>query len=150
MSGAPTMDKCLVDTDILSEFLRGKNAQVQDRAREYLREHGRLTISAVTVFEVVRGRHQAKQAERATQFIAWANHNVDVLSFDTACAARAGQIAGTLLSTGTPLSVADVIIGATAAVHDLVVVTGNTKHYGRLVSFGVRCDNWRVARAEMP
>ena len=32
------MDNCIVDTDILSEYLRGKNADVQDRAREYLEE----------------------------------------------------------------------------------------------------------------
>jgi hypothetical protein len=62
-SGARTMDNCLVDTDILSEYLRGKNSEVQDRAREYREEHGRLTISVVTVFEVVRGRHQANQSE---------------------------------------------------------------------------------------
>ena len=115
------MDKCLLDTDVLSEYLRGRNVQVQDRAREYLREHGRLTISVVTVFEVVRGRHHAKQPERAAQFLGWVNQNADVLGFDTACAVRAGEIAGAMLSGGTPLAVADVMIGATAAVQGLVL-----------------------------
>ena len=63
------MDKCIVDTDILSEYLRGKNADVQDRAREYLEEHGRFTMSVVTMFEVVRGRHQANQPSELRNFL---------------------------------------------------------------------------------
>ena len=65
MRGARAMDKVLVDTDILSDFLRGKNAAVRDRARSYLTDRQRLTLSVVTVFEVVRGRHHAGQVQRA-------------------------------------------------------------------------------------
>jgi tRNA(fMet)-specific endonuclease VapC len=137
------MGKSLVDTDILSEYLRGKNVHVRNRAREYIREHGRLAISAVTIFEVVRGRHQANQLEPAAKFVAWAKTNADVLDFDPVCAERAGEIAGAMLRVGTPLAVADVIIGATAVAHGLALVTGNTKHYERLVTFGLRLENWR-------
>lgn len=138
------MDKCIVDTDILSEYLRGKNEDVQDRARVYLEEHGRFTVSVVTMSEVVRGRHQANQPERATQFLEWANQSAAVLGFDVASAAKAGEIAGTMLKGGTPLAVADVIIAATAVVHEVVLVTGNTKHYERLAPFGLRLENWRT------
>lgn len=138
------MDKCIVDTDILSEYLRGRNADVQHRAREYLVEHGRFTISVVTMFEVVRGRHQANQPERAGQFLEWAKTNADVLGFDAACAAKAGEIAGAMLRAGTPLAVADVIIGATALVHGLVIVTGNVRHYDRLALYGLSVENWRA------
>jgi tRNA(fMet)-specific endonuclease VapC len=96
------------------------------------------------VFEVVRGRYQANQPERATQFLEWANRSAEVLGFDVASGAKAGEIAGTMLKGGTPLAVADVIIAATAVVHELVLVTGNTKHYDRLVPFGLRLENWRI------
>ena len=59
------MNRAIVDTDILSDLLRGKNPWVQRLAAAYLAEHERLTISALTVFEVVRRRHQAAQPERA-------------------------------------------------------------------------------------
>lgn len=49
-----------------------------------------------------------------------------------------------MLSGGTPLAVADVLIGTTAIVQDLVLVTGNTKHYERLGPFGIMLENWRV------
>jgi tRNA(fMet)-specific endonuclease VapC len=138
------MEKSLVDTDILSEYLRGKNVQVRDRAREYIAEHGRLAISVVTVFEVVRGRHQASQIARAARFLAWIKTGVDVFAIDAACAARAGEMAGEMQRAGTPLAVADVIIGATAIVTGRVLVTGNAKHFERLVPFGLSVQNWRI------
>jgi predicted nucleic acid-binding protein len=136
------MDKVLVDTDILSDFLRGKDAAVRDRARAYLADRQRLTLSVVTVFEIVRGRHHAGQVQQATTFLEW-TRTAELLPFDTACAVRAGEIAGALYQAGRPLAVADVLIGATALVHGLVVATANVKHYERLVPLGLRLENWR-------
>jgi tRNA(fMet)-specific endonuclease VapC len=107
------MTRTVVDTDILSDFLRGKNVQVQNRAQEYIRDQGRLSISVVTVFEIVRGRHQANQPERAAQFLTW-SQGADVLPFDAACARVGGEIGGALLRSGTTVGVADVLIAATA------------------------------------
>jgi len=45
------MTKVLLDTDILSEILKGKNAVVAARASDYLAAHGRFTTSAVSVAE---------------------------------------------------------------------------------------------------
>ncbi|MGB8296655.1 MAG: hypothetical protein WCG85_14600 [Polyangia bacterium] len=44
------MNRTLLDTDILSDFLRGQNGNVLRRAQAYIGEHARLTLSAVTVF----------------------------------------------------------------------------------------------------
>jgi hypothetical protein len=45
----------LLDTDILSEIIKGKNAAVAARAAAYLAEQGRFTTSAVSVAEIVYG-----------------------------------------------------------------------------------------------
>ena len=58
------MQKTLLDTDILSDFLRGKNLNVVRRAEAYLGEYGHFTVSVVTVFEIVRGRYQAHGLRR--------------------------------------------------------------------------------------
>jgi len=94
------MNRTLLDTDILSDFLRGQNSNVLRRAQAYIGEHGRLTLSAVTVFEVVRGRYQAQQLDRAAQFLAWLQ-NAEVLAFDDKSARLGGEIAqpGTLPAT---------------------------------------------------
>ena len=42
--------RTLIDTDIWSEIFKGKNATVVTRAGVYLSQHGRYTLTAVTVF----------------------------------------------------------------------------------------------------
>jgi hypothetical protein len=44
----------VLDTDTLSELCRG-NLKVRTRAAAYLHSYGRLTTTAVTVFERLRG-----------------------------------------------------------------------------------------------
>lgn len=47
-------EPAVLDTDTLSELSRG-NPHVSERALAYLADFGRLTITAVTVFERLRG-----------------------------------------------------------------------------------------------
>jgi predicted nucleic acid-binding protein len=139
------MEKTLLDTDILSDFLRGRNVNVVRSAEAYLREHGRLTISVVTVFEIVRGRHQAQQFDRAIQFFAWIE-GTELIAFDHDCARIGGEIAGALLRTGTTVGVSDALIGATAIAHGLTLATANVDHYQRMSAFGLTMENWRDTR----
>jgi tRNA(fMet)-specific endonuclease VapC len=122
--------------------LRGRNAKVASRADAYIREYGRFSLSVLTVFEVVRGRYQANQADRATQFLAW-TRGTDLVPFDFECARLGGEIAGAMLRAGTTVGVADTLIAATAIVHKLTLVTGNVDHYQRMIGFGLTIDNWR-------
>jgi tRNA(fMet)-specific endonuclease VapC len=136
------MNRTLLDTDILSDFLRGKDVNVVRRVQAYMAEHGRLTISAVTIFEVVRGRCQAQQSDRATQFLAW-TRDAEVLAFDDKCARTAGEIAGALIRTGMTVGVADILIAATTLANDATLATANVAHYQRLLPFGLAIENWR-------
>ena len=47
--------EALLDTDILSEILKGRDSQVAVHAAAYRRAFGRYTISAINVMEVVKG-----------------------------------------------------------------------------------------------
>jgi tRNA(fMet)-specific endonuclease VapC len=136
------MSRTVLDTDILSDLLRRKNVHVLERADAYLRTHGRLSTTSITVFEVLLGRQQAGQFDRATEFLAWTT-NAEVLSFDTACAKRAAEIAGALQRSGQGVGTADVLIAATAIVHDVTLATANVSHYQRIAPFGLRIENWR-------
>jgi predicted nucleic acid-binding protein len=49
------MAKVLLDTDILSEYLKGHDRNVTRRAADYAREHGVFTFTSVTVHEIVFG-----------------------------------------------------------------------------------------------
>jgi len=59
----------LVDTDSLSEILKGVNAAVVSRAREYQAQHGRYTISTITIVEIVKGFHKVQREERLQEFL---------------------------------------------------------------------------------
>ncbi|HSB06239.1 MAG TPA: hypothetical protein VLK23_13695 [Thermodesulfobacteriota bacterium] len=53
----------LLDTDTLSEIMKGKNASVEKHAGEYLKTHGRFRFSVITRYGIMRGL-KAKQATR--------------------------------------------------------------------------------------
>ncbi len=139
------MDLALVDTDILSEILRAKNPGVDSRARTYVGEHGRLAVSVVSVFEIIRGWHRVGRPDRASAFIAWLP-SAELLAVDAEGAALAGEIDGALERLGQRIGIADVLIAATAIRAGRVVVTGNTAHYERMAKAGfpLRIENWRL------
>jgi tRNA(fMet)-specific endonuclease VapC len=135
----------LLDTDIFSEFLRGRNVTVARRAAMYETVHAHFTVSAVTLMEVVsgwqrRGLH-ARVDELLARLVTWT-----VLAVDGDVATLAGRMHGDLLRTGQPTGVADLLIAATALHHNLVLVTGNTAQYQRLQALGydLRLDDWRA------
>jgi tRNA(fMet)-specific endonuclease VapC len=140
------MDRSILDTDILSEVLKRRNDAVVRRAEEYLRFHGRFTISCITVLEVVAGWHRLQREDRIQEFLGRLP-DFEVLPLDTEAAARAGRIEADLSRKGQPVGRADSMIAGIAAVSGLHLVTGNTEHYRRIRDLGVPLvlSDWRKA-----
>ena len=138
------MDKALLDTDILSEVLKAKNRTVVERATAYKAMFGQVTLSAITVMEVVTGFHKQQRVDALQKFLAGLR-NSEVLNFDQACAEIAGRIYADLERTGQPVGRADPMIASIAIHHNLVLVTGNTKHYQRIqtLDYPLKLGNWR-------
>ena len=53
----------LLDTDTLSELIKGRNSRVQQKARDYLKTYGQFQFSVITRYEILRGL-KAKEALR--------------------------------------------------------------------------------------
>jgi tRNA(fMet)-specific endonuclease VapC len=53
----------LLDTDTLSEVMKGKDLHVDQQDREYFKTHGQFRISVITHYEILRGL-KAKKATR--------------------------------------------------------------------------------------
>ena len=140
------MDKALLDTDILSEVLKGRNPQVVAQAEAYLRHHAMLTVSVISVIEIVSGLQRVARSEQLERFLQ-ALDAMEVLPVDTESAVLAGRIDGDLLRTGQPIGRADPIVAAQAIMHGLVLVTGNARHYERVTALGypLRMVDWREA-----
>jgi hypothetical protein len=60
------LNQAILDTDILSEIIKGVDQTVAANAKTYRRAFGHYIVSAVTVMEVIRG-YQRKQATRQLQ-----------------------------------------------------------------------------------
>jgi tRNA(fMet)-specific endonuclease VapC len=139
------MDKAILDTDILSEIIKRKNPIVAARATAYLGTRGRLTLTAISVMEVVYGLRRKGREDRVAQFEA-SLVQAEVLPFDEAAGRLAGRVTADLERRGRPIGMPDVMIAAIAINQGLPVVTGNVAHYEAIRDAGypIRIENWRA------
>lgn len=138
------MKQSLLDADIFSETLKNRNPQVAAVAQSYRAVFGRLTVSTITVMEIVKGFHKAQQVDRRDLFLTSLQLE-EVLHFDTPAAEVAGRIYADLERTGQTIGRADPMIAAIALNHGLVLVTANSEHFQRIQKLGYRLElaNWR-------
>ncbi|HXU30204.1 MAG TPA: PIN domain-containing protein [Thermoanaerobaculia bacterium] len=127
-------DAVVLDTDTLSELSRG-NSLVRKRALAYLANFGRLTITAVTVFERLRGYRLAlregKPFERQLQAFEALAANCIVLPFDQEAASVAAEIwSGATRSQRQHLG--DLLIAAIAVSRQIPLVTRNRRDFERI------------------
>ncbi len=138
------MNKALLDTDILSEILKAKNAAVVSKAVAYKESFERFTISVITVMEVVKGLHKVRRTDALEKFINGLQA-IEVIPFEQNCSILAGRMFADLERVGQPIGKADPMIAAIAVQHNMTLVTGNTAHYKRLQELGysLKLENWR-------
>ena len=129
------MNKSLLDTDILSEIGKGIDHVVARNATAYRQAHGFLTLSVISVMEVIQGYQRVGGMARIQAFRT-ALAAEEVIAFDQATADLAGRIAGDLDRSGRPIGRCDPILAAVALQHGLKLVTDNTSHYQRLRHLG--------------
>lgn len=144
MAGTGPLSKALLDTDIYSEVIKAVDPIVTRNAIAYRQTEGVLTVSVITVMEIVRG-YQRKQSAAKPQVFLAAVAMEEVLDFDQAAAELAGKISGELEHVGKPIGVTDPMIAAIAIRHGLGLVTGNTAHFQRIQQLGYTLTliNWR-------
>jgi tRNA(fMet)-specific endonuclease VapC len=137
-------NKTLIDTDILSEIRKGKNPQVIGKAIAYKTRFKNYTISVITVSEVIKGWRKLNRNDRIQEFLIDLPQ-MEILSLEQKSAELSGLIYADLEKTGQTIGLADVLIAGIAIENNLILVTGNTKHYQKIQSLGypLQLDNWR-------
>ena len=148
MSAEPVV----LDTDTLSEVSRG-NLPFREQALGYLARYGRLTITAVTVFERLRGYLMAIRAGKPFEhqlqaFEALVGNSV-VLPFDEEAARIAAEI-WSRVSRSQRQQLGDILIAAIAASRQMPLVTRNRKDFeglAKISGVGLRLLDWSAPRA---
>lgn len=130
----------LLDTDTLSEIMKGKNPFIEQHAREYLNMHGRFRLSVITRYEILRGL-KAKQAVRQMAIFEDKCNRSYLYPVTDEIVDQASDIYAYLHQKGLLISDADILIASTAMVHHLILITGNTDHFTRVPN--LLCQSWK-------
>lgn len=116
----------LVDTNILSELVRKRPDPGVDRWARAMR---RVAISSVTVEEVFFGLAWKPNPRIRGWFEGLLETYCEVLPVTAEIAKRSGELRGERQAQGDTRSPADMLIAATAQVHQLTLVTRNARHF---------------------
>jgi predicted nucleic acid-binding protein len=138
------MSKVLLDTDILSEYLKGYDKIVARHAANYARQHGAFTFTSVTVHEIVFGLEFKGASGQLGKALLWLNQNEQITPTGPDFY-EAALIKAKARKQGSILELSDCLIAAVAIRLGLPLVTGNTEDFQAVQRTGVRLiiENWR-------
>lgn len=119
----------LVDTDVVVDWLQGKDATVA--LLSSLAQDG-LAISLITLGEVYEGIYYGRDPKQSEQVFRTFLRSVDVLPLTQAIMRQFAQIRGELRRRGQIIGDPDILISATALHHNLTLITGNANHFRRI------------------
>lgn len=138
------MDRCILDTDILSEYLKGHNSVVIGHAAQYAHRHVVFSFTSVTIYELVYGLEVKGASAQLQRVLPWLRQNDEIVPAGEDYRAAA-SIRAKATQQGAPLELTDCLIAAVALRLGCPVVTGNTDDFRAIQRTGVKLViyNWR-------
>jgi tRNA(fMet)-specific endonuclease VapC len=118
-----------------------KHPLAAERAESYLDVHRQFTFSIITRYEILRGllaKGAAKQIAEFDQLCA----SSSVLPIDDSVVEEAARIYADLHKRGVLIGDGDILIAASAIIHNLALATNNIGHFRRIQH--LRIENWLV------
>src|SRR4051812_13690140 len=126
----------LLDTNICSAHIRRPGGV----AYRFIQHSGRLWMPTIVLAELDAGAYRLDIPDRILLGIDELRKDVELLRLDYACAAEFGKLRGWLHRHGIQRNPVDPIIAAVALVHDLTLVTHNTRHFQDVPD--LRLEDW--------
>jgi tRNA(fMet)-specific endonuclease VapC len=134
------MKPCLLDTDILSLFFRN-HPKVVESCNLYLQEHGKLSFSLITYYEILSGLKHRDAQQQLNKFLIFSNRN-HIISLTEESVRISSEIYADLRKKGTPVDDIDLLIAGVAMANNLVLITHNQKHFSKIES--LKLEDWTV------
>ena len=132
------MKQSIIDTDILSEFLRG-NPKVIDKVDEHLKEFGFISLTIITYYEILNGLLYKDAKKQMAKFEEFVSLN-KVVPLTVRTVKISANIQADLRKKGTEIGHTDTLIAGVAMASELQLVTNNTDHFRRIK--GLEITNW--------
>ena len=133
------MTSYLLDTNILSYFIRGRHPALNERVVRTFNAKQAMT-SAIVRAEMRFGQSRMPQDDKRRRAIDLLLDQLPTLPWTQAAADAYGTLKMQLQSAGRPIGELDTQIAAHALAEDLILVTHNTRHFDRIA--GLKLEDW--------
>ena len=139
MPSAYSTGRILLDTSVYSQPIKKQPLQsVIRRWRE--RPEFRCCISVICYLEVLYGIYRSGSPTLRTAWEKLLKDRFDMLPFDEVCAARYARLQADAVAAGRTHPVFDLMIAATALVHDTALATCNARDFEGIP--GLVVEDW--------
>lgn len=131
----------LIDSDILISILRQENNSYKNSV-SYISKYERFKISCITYYECLRGYKSLGATKKLNLFNEMMSIT-DILYIDDKIIKKASEIYALFKPKGLLKGEFDLLIGTTAIVNNLNLVTNNISHYKPLADYyNLKIDTW--------
>ena len=127
----------LLDTDFIVALLRNNNDAIKKAA---ILEDKSLKISVLTFYELVEGCFRSRYPEKAFAALLELISPFEEINIDRDICFAEGKISASLKKEGAVIGDDDTLIGSTAVLYNLTIVTRNTKHFAKIPS--IKMEEW--------
>jgi tRNA(fMet)-specific endonuclease VapC len=128
----------MLDTDSCIAIIKRKPTGILQRLTSL--EPGEAGISAITLAELRFGVAKSRERERNSEALDEFLLPLEIADFDESAAGAYGTMRASLESAGEPIGPLDTQIGAHALSLGVVLVTHNTREFGRVP--GLAVEDW--------
>ena len=133
----------LLDTNICIALINGSSAKVRTRFIQAVHRHAVLTTSLIVAHELWYGVAKSQQVARnANALKTFLSREVALLDYSEQDAQAAGEIRAELERQGQRIGEYDTLIAGQAFARNLVLVTANTREFGRVK--GLIVEDWTL------
>lgn len=130
----------LFDTDAISNIFK-KKPSARFRRKLQAVDPSDQHISTITIAEIVYGAYKSPRPDfHMDNLQKVLLPAVNIVVFDSRAAYICGRLRAQLEQQGRPVSFADLQIGAIAMANDLILISGNIKHFRQIP--GLSVENW--------
>lgn len=133
--------KYLLDTNTCIRYINGRSQSVAARLNALAEGEAAVcsVVKAELFFGALRSQNPIKSMSGQRQFLSL----FISLPFDDAAAEQYAQIRADLTTKGTPIGSNDLLIAAIALANGLILVTHNTREFGRIAR--LKIEDWEAS-----